>query len=79
MEDLEWWNSKCLGTFLHDFKFYQAGENGVSEVCSRCGELCAFVVIDGKTDNLDYLSYHLRSALPKWHPIYYAEYPNRIK
>ena len=35
------------------------------------------LVIAGKTDNLDYLSFHLRNALPKWHPMYYAEYPKK--
>ena len=75
-EDLEWWNSKCIGTFLHDFRIYQAHEQGVHEVCRRCGESAYFPIVNGQTDNLDYLSYHLRSALPRYHPLFLAEYPN---
>lgn len=76
-EDLEWLKSKCIGTWLHDYKIFKVTPTYVHEICTRCADEVAFTIINGKTDNMDYLDYHLRNALPKWHPIYHAEYPKK--
>jgi len=75
MEDKEWQKSKCIGTWLHKFVILKINERGVHEICERCQQEEVFAVVNQQTDNLEYLSYHLRSALTPNHPLYYAEYP----
>lgn len=74
--DLEWLKSKCIGTYLHRFKIWKMSNKCVAEICEICREEIFFPVVNGKTDNLDYLDYHLRNALKPSHPYFKAEYPN---
>lgn len=75
--DREWLKSKCIGTWLHKFIIFKVNEKGSHEICERCFEEAFFPMINGQTDNLHYLDYHLRSALTPNHPLYYAEYPQK--
>lgn len=76
--DKEWLKSKCIGTWLHKFIIFRITDKYVHEICERCAEEVAFSIVNGKTDNLNYLDYHLRSALTPHHPLYYAEFPKKI-
>lgn len=77
--DKEWLKSRCIGTWLHKFQIYKMNDRGVHEICQRCQKEIFFPIIMGKTDNIDYLDYHLREALVPSHPMYYAEYPKAKK
>lgn len=76
MSDLEWLKSKCIGTALHNFQIFNITDKYVHEICRNCAQEEAFSIVNGKTDNLNYLDFHLRSALTPNHPLYYAEFPN---
>ena len=75
--DKEWLKSKCIGTALHNFQIFKITDKYAHEICGNCAEEVAFPIVNGKTDNLMYLEYHLRSALVPSHPLYYAEYPKK--
>jgi len=49
-------------------------ETGVLEACEVCKKTRFFKLIDGKVDNQDYMSYHIRQALPDFHPYYHHEF-----
>lgn len=63
-------NSKCLNSYLHRFNIKEEYPEGVKEVCEICGMSKFFRVIDGKVSNAEYMSYHLKQALPPFHPYY---------
>ncbi len=44
-------------------------------MCEICHKRVFFHVSQGKVDNLDYLAYHNRQALPVYHPNFLREYP----
>lgn len=66
--------SKCLGSWLHRFNIVEEFDNGVMEVCEICHRKKFFKLIDGKVDNLNYMDWHIRQALPSQHPIYSHEH-----
>jgi len=66
--------SKCLGSWLHRFSIVSEYTDGVLEVCEICHKTKFFPIRDGKVDNFNYMSWHLRSALPKFHPYYEHEF-----
>lgn len=71
-----WEKSKCrikMG-WLHKFEIFSQDDRGVLEICVRCGLRKVFEVREGKINNLDYLSYHVRNALPKEHNLFLREY-----
>jgi hypothetical protein len=49
-------------------------EDGVMEVCEICHKTQFFKLIDGKSDNLSYMNWHTRNALPPSHPLFYHEF-----
>lgn len=63
-------NSKCCNSYLHRFNIKEEYPEGVKEVCEICGMSKFFRVIDGKVSNAEYMSYHLKQALPDFHPYY---------
>ena len=65
-----WQNSWCRNSYLHRFNIKEEYDNGVIEVCEICGMKKFFKVIDGKVSNQEYMSYHLKQALPAFHPLY---------
>lgn len=69
-----WQNSECIGNYLHRFSIQEQYEQGVMEVCEICGKSMFFRIIDGKVNNAQYMSYHLRQALPRDDEYYYHEY-----
>lgn len=69
-----WQNSACKRGYLHRFSIKEEYPQGVKEVCEICKLGKFFKVIDGKVSNAEYMSYHLRQALPPFHPNYYLEY-----
>ncbi len=64
----------CLGKYLHRFSIVGEYDNGVLEACEICHKTRFFKLIDGKVDNLNYMDWHIRNALPQFHPYYYHEY-----
>lgn len=69
-----WGNSECIDSWLHRFEIVMAHETGVMERCTICGTEQFFPVVNGTTDNAEYLSYHARQALMKQHELFYHEY-----
>lgn len=68
-----WQNSECTNQYLHRFSIKEEYEQGVLEVCEICGMKKFFRLIEGKLNNAEYMSYHLRQSLPDFHPYYYHE------
>ena len=73
-EDSFWGQSECLNSYLHRFKIQDQFEDGVVEMCEICGQREFFKVVDGRVDNVNYLSFHARQALPPQHPRFIHEY-----
>jgi len=73
--DAFWQNSKCVNSYLHRFSIKEEYPEGVKEVCEICGMSKFFRLIEGKLNNQEYMSYHIRQALPQFHPLYQREYP----
>lgn len=65
-----WQNSMCKNSYLHRFEIKEQYEKGVLEVCEICFMRKFFKILDGKLDNQEYMSYHLKQALPPFHPFY---------
>jgi hypothetical protein len=77
MEKLnEWEMSSCADGWLHRFKIVSESPEGVTEMCKLCTNTVFF---PANCDNLTYLSYHLREALPTDHPLYWHEFPQGFK
>ncbi len=71
----EWENSHCTDVWLHRYIFTGNYIGCVEETCEICGDVQYFSYLpNGTADNLHYLSYHLRQALPRSHPLYAHEY-----
>lgn len=68
-------NSKCLNSWLHRFEIKAEYPQGVMEVCEICKKKKFFRLIEGKVDNANYMSWHIRLALPTFHPLYEREFP----
>lgn len=66
-------NSECKGSYLHRFSIKEEYDQGVKEVCEICGMSKFFRLIDGKLNNAEYMSYHIRQSLPDFHPLYNHE------
>lgn len=69
-------NSKCRGSWLHRFEVVGSSTQGVLERCAICHKKVSFRVRDGIVSPINYLSYHMRNALPKEHRLFAHEYPN---
>jgi hypothetical protein len=69
-----WQNSECLNQYLHRFSIQEEYDDGVLEACEICGITKFFRIIEGKVDNVEYMSYHLRQALPPEHEYYDHEH-----
>lgn len=67
-------NSMCLNQYLHRFNIIAEYEDGVLEVCEICHLKKFFKVMDGKVDNQQYMSYHVRQALPSFHEYFDHEH-----
>ena len=64
----------CRNSYLHRFEIKEEYEQGVKEVCEICGMSKFFRIIDGKVNNYDYMNYHIKQALPSFHPLYPRQY-----
>jgi len=71
-----WRQSKCKGHWLHRYQLARQFSEGSEEVCEICHDKRFFKVRNGKVNNREYLDYHLRSALPKYHNYFKKEYGN---
>lgn len=64
--------SECkIKGYLHDYLIKEMREGISMEVCRRCKDRQFF---KPDTPSKDYLSFHLRSALPKYHKLFNHEY-----
>ncbi len=70
-----WNRSQCLGSWLHRFSIVAAFENAVKERCDICHQEQTFQVREGRIDNLNYLTYHMRQVLVPQHSLHKHEYP----
>jgi hypothetical protein len=68
----------CRGHWLHRYEIAQEYSEGCLEICQICGDKQFFKLIGGRTDNLRYISYHLRQALPIQHKQWIKEYAENI-
>jgi hypothetical protein len=69
-----WRKSKCIAGYIHKFDIQREFENGCEEKCDRCNIIIFFPIHNGQIDNENYLDYHMRSALPPYHPLFFHEY-----
>lgn len=69
-----WQNSYCRGGFLHRYEIVQEFPEGILEMCEICKDRKFFKLVNGQTDNLKYISYHIRQALPPTHKQFIKEY-----
>lgn len=71
----EFEDSACIDTWMHRYEIKRDWGNCVMEVCDICGDEQYFEILSGgRCDNINYLSYHLRLALPPYHPLHMHEY-----
>lgn len=68
--------SECRNGWLHRFNIVAEYPEGVQERCEICGKKVFFRVINGKSNNTDYISYHMRQCLVPQHRAWKREYPN---
>ncbi len=61
--------------WLHRFEITKQFADAVQETCMICGGQKIFKTYKGRTDNYRYIDYHVRNALPKFHPLFKREYP----
>lgn len=73
-DDDFWQNSMCEGEYLHRFRIVNEYPQGVLEICDICGMDKFFRIIEGKVNNYEYMSWHVRQALPDFHPYYFHEH-----
>lgn len=71
MRSRRYQNSYCRGNWLHKFQIIKQTKDGVLERCDKCGLEKHFSV---DVPNHIYLSYHLRSGLQIYDPMYQREY-----
>ncbi len=71
--------SKCRGSWLHRFNMVARYQNGIQERCEICGKKVFFRVIDGKSNNTDYISYHMRQVLIPQHRLFFHEWPHLLR
>lgn len=71
-------NSQCRNSRLHRFEIVAEFPEGIQERCEICHKKVFFRVIDGKSNNRNYISYHMRDCLPPIHRLFKREYPNFI-
>ena len=74
MKVISWSKSDCKDGWLHIFEIVGQDSGASIEICKICGDLQVFPIVNGKPDNQTYLSYHLHSALPPWHPLHDRQY-----
>lgn len=66
--------SLCRNQYLHRFEIKGEYPEGVKEVCLICGMSKFFRIIENKVNNLEYMDFHMKQALPNLHPYYDHEY-----
>lgn len=76
MAVISWSKSDCKDGWLHDYKIIAQYPQGVIEGCLKCKDKQYFKVLSGKVANMEYIKYHLRQALPRYHKLFYHEYQN---
>ena len=69
-----WANSNCKNSWLHRFEIVEQYPDAVKERCVICQKEKVFKIADGRINNEEYLSYHIRSALMPQHPLFQREY-----
>jgi hypothetical protein len=74
MNETDWKNSDCENGYFHRFNITGQDYDYVEETCELCGHQAYFKTIDGRSNNDIYLAHHIRSCLPKYHPLFEREY-----
>lgn len=74
MAVISWSKSECSDGYLHRYRIIGQDDRAVMEICDLCRDVQVFKIFNGRVDNITYLQYHLRSALPRWHRLYEREY-----
>lgn len=68
--------SKCKGNWLHRMQIIGQYSEGVQERCELCHKKVFFRIINGKSNNTRYISYHMRQVLIPQHRLFNHEFPN---
>lgn len=76
MSVISWSKSECKDGYLHQYQIITQDSNAVVEMCKLCKDMQVFKIVNGKVDNINYLKYHLRNALPPFHRLFKREFPN---
>ncbi len=76
MKTRRYQNSVCKGNYLHKFKILKQTTAGLLERCERCGTIKHFHM---QIPNHIYMSYHIRSGLQIYEPLFHREYPQALK
>lgn len=63
--------SLCSNGWMHRYRIIGTYSEGVKEMCEICKDIQYF---PATVPNYEYLKYHLRSALPRFHPRFKHEY-----
>ncbi len=71
-----WMRSECAGPWLHRWRIGRQWRDCVEETCDICHEQIFTKVRDGRINNYEYISTHLRSSLQPSHPRFAKEYPS---
>lgn len=73
---ISWSKSECgVGNgWLHKYNIIKEYSDASMEMCERCKDIQVFKTKNGRVHNINYLAYHLRSALPRHHKLYNREY-----
>lgn len=74
MSNTHWNNSKCKGSWLHRFVIGRQWNNGIEEICQICGKRKVFKEYDGRINNNEYISFHIRQMLIPQHRLFQHEY-----
>lgn len=69
-----WNNSKCINQWFHRFKIVFQIPQGVLEQCEICHKRKFFKMVQGRTNNMEYIAYHNRQCLPREHNNFKREY-----
>ena len=77
MIDLYYLKSECLNGYLHNYKQLAFYPWGITEMCEKCKDIQFFKIANGRVDNLNYIDYHQRQCLPKYHPLFKNEYSKK--
>lgn len=74
---ISWSKSECKDSYLHDYQLIWQDQGAVVEICKICRDKQVFKIVNGRINNIQYLQYHLKQALPVFHRLYKRQHGNK--